>query len=176
MFFTIALIGFIYVLFTSIIGHAADAVHDIGHGGSDGHDGDSGHMTSIFSPRIIAIFLMGFGSAGGIARFYDNSYPLSCLIGFGAGIAMGFIMYWIIDFLVRQQCNSLVKTCDLVGQIGTVDVSIEGSDPGQVSVQYGGRAGVYTARSKGGKDIIKGRQVKVLETAGSSLTVEEVTD
>jgi membrane protein implicated in regulation of membrane protease activity len=175
IFFTIALIGFLYVLFTSVIGHAADAVHDIGHGGADGHDGDSEHMTSIFSPRIIAIFLMGFGASGGVARFYGYSYPLSCLIGFGVGIAMGFVMFWLMEFLVRQQCNSLVKTSDLVGQTGTVDVPIEGDDPGQVTVQYGGRSGVYTARSKGGKNIGKGKQVTVLATAGSNLTVEEVT-
>ena len=174
MFFTIALIGFLYVLFTSIIGHAADAVHDIGHGGGDGHDGDGEHMTSIFSPRIIAIFLMGFGAAGGVARFYGYSYPMSCLVGFGIGIAVGCVMFWLMEFLARQQCSSLIKTSDLVGQVGTVDVSIEDNDPGEVSVQYGGRAGVYIARSKGGKRIGKGKQVRVLETAGSSLTVEEV--
>lgn len=176
MFFTIALIGFLYVLFTSVIGHAADVAHDIGHGGGEGHEGDSGHMISIFSPRVIAIFLMGFGAAGGVARFYDSSYPMSCLIGFGVGLAVGLAMSWIIAFLARQQCNSLVRTCDLVGQVGTVDVPIENSDPGQVTVQYGGRSGVYTARSKGGKNIAKGRQVRILETAGSSLTVEEVAN
>lgn len=175
MFFTIALIGFLYVLFTSIIGHAADVVHDIGHGGGDGHDGDGEHMTSIFSPRIIAIFLMGFGASGGVARFYDYSYPMSCLIGFGIGFAVGLIMFWLMDFLAKQQCNSLIKTSDLVGQIGTVDVSLENSDPGEVSIQYGGRVGVYIARSSGGKNIAKGKRVKVLETAGSCLTVEEVT-
>ena len=176
VFFTIALIGFLYVLLTSIVGHAADAVHDIGHGGGDGHDGDSGHMISIFSPRVIAIFLMGFGAAGGVARFYDCSYLVSCLIGFGVGLVVGLFMAWIMGFLIRQQCNSLIKTSDLVGQIGSVDVSIEGNDPGEVSVQYGGRSGVYIARSKGGKTISKGRQVKILETAGSNLTVEEVKD
>ena len=174
IFLTIALIGFLYVLLTSIIGHTVDAVHDIG--GGDGHDGDSEHMLSIFSPRVIAIFLMGFGAAGGVARFYDYSYPMSCLIGFGVGIAVGFVMVWIMGFLVKQQCNSLVKTSDLVGQVGTVDVPIEGNDPGEVSVQYGDRAGVYIARSKGGKTIGKGKQVKVLKTAGSNLLVEEVKD
>jgi membrane-bound ClpP family serine protease len=176
VFFTIALIGFLYVLVTSIVGHAADAVHDIGHGGGDAHDGDSEHMISIFSPRVIAIFLMGFGAAGGVARFYDYSYLMSSLIGFGVGLVVGFFMAWIMGFLVRQQCNSLIKTNDLVGQVGTVDVPIEGNDPGEVSVQYGGRSGVYIARSKGGKNIGKGKRVKVLETVGSSLTVEEVVD
>lgn len=175
IFFTIALIGFLYVLFTSVIGHAADAVHDIGHGG-DAHDGDSEHMISIFSPRVIAIFMMGFGAAGGVAKFYDYSYPMSSLIGFGVGLVVGLLMAWIMGFLVRQQCNSLIRTSDLVGQIGSVDVSIEGNDPGEVTVQYGGRSGVYIARSKGGKTICKGRQVKVLETAGSNLTVDEVVD
>jgi len=173
LFFTIALIGFLYVLFTSIVGHTADAVHDIAHGG-DGHDGDNGHMTSIFSPRIIAIFLMGFGSAGGIAKYYNYSYPVSCLMGFGVGVVVGAFMFWIMDFFTKQQCNSLFKTSDLVGQIGTVDVPIDGFDPGEISVQYSGRVGVYTARSKGGKSIKKGHQVKVIETSGSDLMVEEV--
>lgn len=174
IFFTIALIGFLYVLLTSVIGHAADAVHDIGHAGGDAHDGDHEHMLSIFSPRVIAIFLMGFGAAGGVARYYGFSYPASSLIGFGVGLVVGLFMAWLVGFLIRQQSNSLIKTNDLVGQVGTVDVSMEGNDPGEVSIQYGGRFGVYIARSKGGKNIAKGKQVRVLETSGSSLTVEEV--
>ena len=76
IFFTIAVIAFLYVLITSIAGHAHDLGSDIIHGdlGHDDDGGDNGHITSIFSSRVIATFLMGFGATGGVAKFYNFGY------------------------------------------------------------------------------------------------------
>ena len=52
IFFTIALVAFLYVIISSIAGHTHDLVHDIAHG-DFGHDGGQegvGHIISIFSP------------------------------------------------------------------------------------------------------------------------------
>lgn len=169
----IALIGLVVYLFMSIGGHAADAAHDMVHGDT-GHDGDNGHMVSVFSPRVVAIFMMGFGATGALARYSGCSYITSCFYALCVGFTVGGIMWAIAGFFAKSQSNSLFKTSDLVGQIGTVDVTIDHFNPGEVSIQYSGRTGVYTARSKGGKSIGKGHQVKVIETSGSDLTVEEI--
>ena len=174
VFFTIAAVGFLYVLLTSIVGHD----HDFGHG-DFGHD-DFGHdaehagaeIASILSPRVVAMFLMGFGAAAGVARFYDLSYPLSCLAGIVAGGLIGGVMFFILEFFAKQQANSLFETKSLVGNIGTVAVTIDGNQPGEVAVSYAGRYGTYVARSQSGEIIGKGSRVMVVEAVGSDLIVE----
>ena len=172
LFFTIALVAFLYVVLMSLGGHAHDLV--TGDAGHDGETGDSDHITSIFSTKVIATFLMGFGGAGGVARFYGFSYPVSCLIGIGVGVAVGFLMICILRFFSSSQANSLVNTSNLVGSFGTVEVAIENGQAGQVAVSYGERYNTYTARTKGGVNIAKGKQIRVVATTGSDLTVEEV--
>jgi membrane protein implicated in regulation of membrane protease activity len=172
IFFTIALVAFLYVVIMSLGGHAHDFV--AGDAGHDGETGDSDHITSIFSTKVIATFLMGFGGAGGVARFYGCSYPVACLIGVGVGVAVGFLMVCILRFFANSQANSLVSTRALAGSLGTVEVAIENGQAGQVAVSYGERYNTYTARTRGGTNIAKGRQVRVVDTTGSDLTVEEV--
>jgi membrane-bound ClpP family serine protease len=177
IFFTIGVIGFLYIIFASITGHGHDDIgHDMSHG-DVGHDSnhEGGAVTSIFSPRVIAIFLMGFGGVGGVSRFYDHSYPSSCLFGFVAGIIVGGLMWGLLEFFARQQTNSLIPTSSLVGHIGTVDVEVECDRPGSVSITVGEMANTYLARSANGTKIGKGKQVRVVSTSGSDLLVEENT-
>jgi len=177
VFFTIAIIAFLYILITSIAGHAHDLGHDIVSGelGHDTDHGESGHITSIFSTRVIATFLMGFGATGGIAKFYNIGYPLSSLFGFVVGGIVAALMFWLLEFFAKQQANSLITTSTLVGKFGTVEVPIQGTQPGEVSVVYGERYGTYIATSRDGKSIAKGRSVRIVATVGSNLTVEEVS-
>jgi membrane protein implicated in regulation of membrane protease activity len=171
LFFTIAAAGLAYVLLTSVHGH--DLAHDISHDDL-GHDGDQagGHIASILSPRVVAMFMMGFGATAGVARFYNLSYPLCCLAGLAAGVSVGALMYYMLEFFVRQQANSLIDTQSLVGNFGTVAVGIEGNQPGEVAVSFAGRYATYVARSHGGEKIGKGSRVVVVETVGSDLIVE----
>jgi len=171
IFLTIALVGFVYVLLTSTLGHFThEATTDGGHDG--GHE--NGTIISIFSPRVIAMFMMGFGGAGGVAYFYQWGYPWSSAIGLGCGLLMGAMMFYLLDFFARQQCNSLVATQDLIGQAGTVEVAIGANQPGEVAVSYAGRYATYLARAKGGKTVNRGCKVTIVETVGSDLIVEEV--
>jgi len=172
IFLTIALAGFVYVVATSAFGHLGhdatpmDAGHDIGH--------DDASIISIFSPRVIAMFLMGFGGAAGVAQYYNCGYPWSCVIGLGCGLLVGAGMFYLLAFVSKQQCNSLVETKNLVGQSGTVEVAIGVSQPGEVAVSYAGRYATYLARSKGGQAINRGSKVTIVETVGSDLIVEQV--
>jgi membrane-bound ClpP family serine protease len=161
---------------SSVLGHAHELGHDIVHGDvghGDGHD-ESGHITSIFSTRVVATFLMGFGAAGGVAKYYNFNYPMSCLIGIGVGIVVGALMFWLLEVFARQQANSLINTSSLVGSLGTVTIPIQGGQPGEVAVSYSERYNTYMARSRFGKNIGKGKQVRVASTVGSDLIVEEV--
>jgi membrane-bound ClpP family serine protease len=89
-------------------------------------------------------------------------------------VAVGFLMVCILRFFANSQANSLVSTRALAGSLGTVEVAIENGQAGQVAVSYGERYNTYTARTRGGTNIAKGRQVRVVDTTGSDLTVEEV--
>lgn len=103
VFVTIALVGLVAYLFMSIGGHAADTAHDIVHGDAV-HGGDNGHMVSIFSPRVIAIFMMGFGATGALARYSECSYVTSCLYALCVGFVMGGIMWAIAGFFAKAAC------------------------------------------------------------------------
>ena len=173
MFFTIAAAGFLYVLLTSALGHDHDLAHDIAHD-DFGHDAEhtGGQIASILSPRVVAMFMMGFGATAGVARFYNLGYPTSCLAGIGVGASIGALMFYMLEFFAKQQANSLIDTQSLVGNFGTVAVGIEGNQPGEVAVSYAGRYATYVARSQGGQKIGKGSRVMVVETVGSDLIVE----
>lgn len=173
MFFTVAAAGFLYVLLTSILGHDHDLAHDLSHddlGHDAGHEG--GQIASILSTRVVATFMMGFGATAGVARFYNLSYPLSCLAGLAAGISVGTGMFYMLEFFSKQQANSLIDTQSLVGNFGTVAVGIDGNQPGKVAVSFAGRYATYVARSQAGQKIGKGSRVMVVEAVGSDLIVE----
>ena len=93
--------------------------------------------------------MMGFGATAGVARFYNLSYPLSCLAGLAAGISVGAGMFYMLEFFAKQQANSLIDTQSLVGNFGTVAVGIDGNQPGEVAVSFAGRYATYVARSQG---------------------------
>lgn len=179
IFFTIALIGFLYVVITSAFGHAADTAHDLAHDFSHGETGGhepahetSGHITSVFSARVIAAFFMGFGGVGGVSRFYEWNYPMSCLFGLGAGLVVGAAIWALLEFFEKQQANSLVSTKSLVGSVGTVTTPILGGRAGQVDLVAAGATQAFIARSNKGQDISKGCCVRVVGSVGSDLLVE----
>ena len=174
VFFSIALVGFLYVVLGSVLGHAHDAAADVIHGdfGHDGGDHESDHsIISMFSPRVLATFLMGFGAAGGVARFYNISYILSSLIAIGVGCLVGYLIFLLLEFFQKQQANSVISTKTLIGQTGVVEVGIDAGRAGQVAVSYAGRSQVYLASSQNGEAIQKGYRVRVVETVGSNLVV-----
>ncbi|MFA5878265.1 MAG: hypothetical protein WC845_02775 [Candidatus Staskawiczbacteria bacterium] len=171
VFFTVALIAFLYVVLGFILGHAHDVGHDILSHDAD-HEGADGHMISIFSTRVIATFMMAFGAAGGVFKFYNFNYPLSCLGGIGAGIVVSIPIYFLLNFIAKQQSNSLVLTSSLVGLSGVTETAMEGNIMGEVAVFALGRRNIYQAVSRLGKPIAKGSAVRVVRTMGSDLVVE----
>jgi membrane protein implicated in regulation of membrane protease activity len=173
IFISIAIAAFIIVAGSFLFGSDHDAGHD-GDAGHDVGDGDSEPTISIFSSKVIATLLMGFGAAGAIARSYELSYLVASLIGLGCGLLLGGAMYGVLSLFYRQQASSLVSTNSAVGCTGRVTVSIGESAQGEVALELEGQYSTFVASSADGKPIARGQSVRVVRTMGSQLVVEKV--
>jgi len=173
IFITIAISAFILVAGSFLFGHDHDMGHDGGHDGGD--TGGDEPTISIFSMKVLATLLMGFGAAGAIAKQYHADYLVASLIGLGFGGLLGGLMYAILNIFYKQQASSLVPTCSAVGRSGTVTVSIGANSLGEVGLDLEGQYATCVARSKDGSAIAKGSSVRVVKTLGSQLVVEQET-
>ncbi len=171
IFCSIAIAAFIIVAGSFLFGHDHDVDHDHDAGG-DGGDGHEDATISIFSPKILATLLMGFGAAGAIAREYQMSYMIASLIGLGFGILLAALMYFALGIFYKQQASSLVPTSSAIGCTGRVTVSISQGGQGEVGVQVEGQYNSYLASAENGAPISKGQAVRVVRTMGSQLVVE----
>ena len=154
----------------SLFGHD----HDVGHD-HDLHDsgGDHEGTISIFSTKVISVFIMGFGGGGAIAEFYHLGWVSSSLVGLVVGIVMGGVMYAVLSYLFGHQANSLVFANELVGRQGVVTIPIEPGAVGEVNVSCGDRIMTYLARtSTAGETLPKGCVIEVVSSAGNQLLVK----
>jgi hypothetical protein len=91
VFIAIAAAGFILLLGGSVFGHDHDHDAHVDHD----HDGEGADepTVSIFSIKVLATFVMGFGAGGAIAAYY-NAGPLAATgVGFGTGVILALLMY-----------------------------------------------------------------------------------
>jgi membrane protein implicated in regulation of membrane protease activity len=177
VFAAIAIAAFIIVAGSFFFGadHDVDHDHDLGHDlGHDVDGGDSEPTVSVFSTKVMATMLMGFGTAGAIARYYQASYVVASLAGVLFGLVLAAVMYLILELFYKQQASSLVATESAVGRTGTVTVSIEEGGTGEVGVYVEGQYRNYSASGADNRPIPKGQPVRVVRTVGSHLIVERV--
>jgi len=149
--------------------------HDAGDHDHDFHDqgGDHEGTISIFSVKVISVFVMGFGGGGAIAEYYGHGWVPSSLVGLAVGFVMGAIMYAVLSYLFGHQANSLVYANELVGRQGIVTIPIEPGAVGEVNVSCGDRIVTYLARtSTEGGILPKGCVVEVVSSAGNQLLVK----
>ncbi len=173
IFFALMAAGLIILIGGALFGHDHD-------GGLD-HDHDSGHdagggdepTVSMFSPKVIGTFILGFGGGGFLARYAGVETVSSSFIGLATGLLMGLLMYLVLKVMYGQQATSLVSTGTLVGKTGTVVTAIDPGTIGQVVVRVGTEAPTYLARTSTGKSIAKGKTVRVVATSGSEVVVDE---
>lgn len=168
VFIAIAAAGFILLLGGSVFGHDHDHDTHVDHEHDDGVGADE-PTVSIFSIKVLATFIMGFGAGGAIAANY-NAGPLAATgVGFGTGVILALLMYVVMRLIYSQQATSLVATESIKGKTGTVTVAIGKDAVGEVTVTNR----QYLARSSDGTPIERGRQVSVVDTIGSDLVVSE---
>jgi membrane-bound ClpP family serine protease len=173
VFIALAVAGFVLLLGGSVFGHDHEFDHDHDHGAQidHGHDAEGGDqpVVSIFSIKVIATFIMGFGAGGAIAAYYSAGPLAASGVGAGTGFILGLLMYAVMRLIYSQQATSLVATENVKGMTGTVTVAIGKDAVGEVAVINRH----YLARSSDGNPIERGRTVSVVDTVGSDLVVSE---
>jgi len=171
IFFAIAIAGFIIVGGGAVFGH--DHGHDLGHGVD--HAGDHDAIVSVFSPRVIGTFIMGFGAGGAIAVYGGASTIMASLAGIGVGFLLGIVMYLIMRMFYTEQSTTVVRVDDAVGRIGIVMVPIDAGSVGKVEVRIGDLRRDFLARGADRtKPLARGQSVRVTAHHGGELTVEAV--
>jgi membrane protein implicated in regulation of membrane protease activity len=171
IFVAIALASFVIIAGSFLFGHDID--HDVDHDVGHDHDMGGDGTISIFSTKVLGTMCMGFGAAGAIARYYDASYPTASVSGVVFGGLLGAAMYVFLRAITAQQASSLISTETLVGKTGTVTVPIDADGVGEVGISTGSQYVNYPARSRSGSAIPKGRTIRVVQSAGAQLIVEE---
>jgi len=176
VFLTLALAGFVLLVFGWIFGHDHDFGHDFSHdfGHDMGHDVDQEGTISIFSLRVLATFVMGFGAAGFVCVWkYKTNNLAASIAGSGFGFAIATLMYSFMRILTKQQGTSSFPLSSLVGSEGIMIVAIDPDETGQVGITFKGQYDTYLAVAKSGKAIHKGKSVRVVAVSGNELVVEE---
>lgn len=168
--------GFAFILLFILSAMFAGSAFLFGHDGGDhnlSHPGDHGDIPSIFSPRIISLFLLGFSGMGIIAHYaWGLSAGASCLSGIGSGVVLGGVAYAFICALYKQQANSSVGPADYIGQTARVSSRIPAGGTGEISVTAGGQLRTLLATAANGAEIPEGRTVVITAMAAGTATVK----
>ncbi|MEK7496708.1 MAG: NfeD family protein [Patescibacteria group bacterium] len=173
IFVALAFVGLLGLVFSLLFGHDHEVEHEVSVDHDTDHDVSHDAPTvSLFSSKVIFTFIMGFGAAGSIARYNDESIISSSVWGLGSAVTLSLIMYGLMALLYKQQASSIISTKNAVGKIGNVTVTISAQSIGEVGVTIDGSYLTYTAKSKDGSEILHGRTVEVLGVAGSELIVQ----
>lgn len=166
VFLSIAAFGFLFLLVSFLFGEIFDHLgfdHDGGHDGGDG--------PTMFSPRVVSVFVTAFGASGAIATFYGlNALPAS-LVGSVSGVVFGALIYYFARFLYGQQATTAVVQADFVGQTARVVVSIPKNGVGQVRCRVGEEMVDKVARSQSGEAIPENTPVHVEQVVGELIIV-----
>lgn len=171
VFATIGIFGFAILLLSLLFGHDHD--HDFSDHDHDGaHDGDKG--PSIFSVKMLAIVMVGFGIAGfGISAGTDWSMLAASLCGIGGAVVMGFLGYTVIKTIWSQQASSTITKSDIIGAVGRLIDAIGKDSVGQVACNVRGREDTYMAKTEDGHAIPLGATVKIIDKVGQYVIVVE---
>lgn len=167
IFATIFGVGFIMLILSMIFGHDADI---------DSADIDASHAgPSIFSAKMVALLMVGFGATGfGLRATTDYSMFQSSMGGIGGAFVLGIIGYLIIRAFYASQESSTINDNDIIGQQAHLIDSIPANENGQVACIVRGREITFLARAAKDVSISKGSPVKIISINGNIVTVEEI--
>lgn len=170
VFVSIALGGFLVLMVTLMFGGDHDV--DMDADADLDHDFDSGHHW--LSVKVLSAFATAFGASGSIARAYDISVPWSIAIG----LVFGFIIAATADFIIvlfyRQQISSTFSIENLAGKLGTVKLTIQPGQFGEVAVYYRGNNITRRAKCQDAEESVEqGELVKLILADASGFIVKK---
>ncbi len=179
----LAIGGFAIMAFSFLLGGGHDGDHAVDH--ADGHepdlDHDLGGMESViegdhdsaahqihwFSTKVLSAFLSFFGSSGAIFLFYNMRAVFSFIFSLTIGLAAGYLMNLLLEFLLDQQCTSSYRAESLIGRTGRVLIPIGPGKIGEIEVECNGRNQIVRARSiEGSREVVKNEHVTVTGISG----------
>ncbi|HEV8307728.1 MAG TPA: NfeD family protein [Methylomirabilota bacterium] len=161
------MVGLLFLAVSVLVGHDLDLHADIDAGGH-------GYL----SPRIVGVFLTGFGAVGAVASLYLPAREGRALIASFLGVLSGIVLSGIYLVAMRlihsQEASSLVGDQDLVGIEGRVTVAIPADGVGEVTCPIGGQTTRRMARTFGSRAIAEGAVVRIKDVYGATVVVEPV--
>lgn len=149
-------------------------------GGFDLELGDIDHGSGIglFSSQTLGAFFLAFGWVGVAALKNGFSIIMSSAIAMGFGFASMVAMLVLLRGLLRMQSKGNLNYSSVIGQEGTVYVTIPGGDEdggGQIEINIQGRFRTASARKIAPGALKPGQRVRVTGVNGpASFIVEEV--
>lgn len=173
-FFCIALAGAAFLSLSLIFGHDHEVgEHDLDHDHDHDHGGEGQGNLSIFSFKVMNMFVTGFGAGGFMAARVGYGVVGSSVAGILLGFFMGLLGYLLMNFLYHRQGNSVVKTSSLIGSDGLVTTTIAHLGVGEVRCAVDGHSEYFPARSRNSEEISLNSTVKVVGGDATLLLVEK---
>jgi len=162
-------VGFAILLISLIFGGDAEIDADVDF------DADMGHGPSIFSVKMAALLMVGFGATGfGFRATTDYTMFQASMAGVAGALILSTIGYLILRVFYTSQASSTVTDSDIIGQNANLIDMIDNGGKGQVSCMIRGREFTFLARSTDGKPIKKGALVKIVGKTGNIVSVEKI--
>jgi membrane protein implicated in regulation of membrane protease activity len=156
------------LLFGELFGHGDLVGHDADiHGDTHGNAG-----VSIFSSRVLSVFVTAFGGFGAIGIHLGYGTEVSTALGVAGGLVFGAIIYLFASFLFSQQASSEIRMSDLAGGTAHVTVAIPKGGVGQVRCTVGESVVEKIARSRDGEQIPVNTLVKIEAVVGETVVVQ----
>lgn len=172
----IALLTVVIQLLMTLLGFDADSAD----AGFDVDLGDVDHGTGIglFSTQTIAAFFTAFGWVGVAAIKSGASSLTAGLIAFAFGVFSMFAMFYMLRGLLSLQSRGNLDYSSVIGNEGTVYVTLPGGDEdggGQIQIMIQGRLTTASARKASPGALAPGRRVRIVAVNGpASFMVEPV--
>lgn len=168
----IALAVVVIQLLMTLIGFDSDSF-DVELG-----DFDPASGIGLFSSQTLGAFFLAFGWVGVAALKQGASIVLSTMIASGFGLASMAAMLVLLRAMLRMQSKGNLDYSSVIGQEGTVYVTIPGGDEdggGQIQINIQGRFRTASARKVTPGALKPGQRVKVTGVNGpASFTVEPI--
>ncbi len=131
----------------------------------------------LFSLQGVAAAVMMFGYVGMYTVTSTDSEFFAVLAGGMSSVASMYAVKMMMQGIVSLQTDGTMKHEDAVGSEGQVYVRIRAGSTGEVQVPVQGSLRTMTARAKDKKTQFEtGTLIRVVDTIGSTLIVEELSD
>jgi membrane-bound ClpP family serine protease len=118
--------------------------------------------------------MTAFGATGMITQYYDWGPLLSAVTAAVAALFLGAAAWWGISALQSQTASTDTIVATMRGRTGQVTVSIPAGSIGEVQLSSVTGSRHMSARAIDGGSIPAGTSVRVVESAGSVLLVEQL--